>query len=235
MKIAICDDEEKLRLTLAEKIAKLFPEDTVESYESGEALLGAADEPDVLLLDVKMPGISGMETAKKIRLRNEKMIIIFITGEDQYVYDSFDVQAFHFLVKPFKTEKLKKVLERAKQQYSKDAGSEDKRYIMITSEGSHIRLCLNDVIYAEVFDSKVIVHTVSDDISYYGKLTDIEKIAGEGFFRTHRAYLVNMKHVIRYDASNVYFDHGKALMSKQNYPVFVRGLMKYNEKKGLFA
>jgi DNA-binding LytR/AlgR family response regulator len=235
MKIAICDDEEKLRRLLAEKIARLFPEDTVESYESGEAMLGAADEPDVLLLDIKMPGISGMETAKKIRLRNEMMIIIFITGEDQYVYDSFDVQAFHFLVKPFKTEKLKEVLERAKQQYSKDTGSGDKRYTMITAEGSHIRLYLNDVIYAEVFDSKVIVHTVNEDISYYGKLTDLEKTAGEGFFRTHRAYLVNMKYIIRYDSSNVYFDHGKALMSKQNYPVFVKELMKYNEKKGFFA
>lgn len=234
MKIAICDDDEKVRQVLIKKVKRIFPDDLVEEYSSGEELLASPSEPDILLLDIKMPGISGMETASKIRMLNEKMILIFITGENEYVYDAFDVQAFHFLVKPISDDKLTSVLESAKQHYFKNKKSE-KKYTMITTGGTHIKLCLNDVIYAEVFNSKVIVHTVDEEIEYYGKLTDLEKIAGDDFFRTHRAYLVNMKYVTKYDASNVYFDKGYALVSKQNYPTFVKALMKYSTQEGLFA
>ena len=90
MKIAVCDDEEKVRGSLARKITVFFPEDSVEVYESGEELLAACDLPDILLLDIGMPGISGMDVAKKLRRRSEKLILIFVTGEEQYVYDSFD-------------------------------------------------------------------------------------------------------------------------------------------------
>lgn len=234
MRIAICDDEEKVRLVLIKKVSKIFPDCIVEGFSSGGELLDATEQPDILLLDIKMAGTSGLETARKIRLKNDKMILIFITGEEGYVYDAFDVQAFHFLVKPIPEDRLQEVLEKAKQYYLKHIKSE-KKYTMITSGGMHIRLCLNDVIYAEVFNSKVIVHTVDGDVEYYGKLTAFEKIAGEDFFRTHRAFLVNMKYVIKYDASNVYFDQGVALLSKKNYPTFVRALMRYNTQKGLLV
>lgn len=106
---------------------------------------------------------------------------------------------------------------------------------MITSGGTHIKLCLNDIIYAEVFNSKVIVHTDESDIEYYGKLTDLEKLAGQDFFRTHRAFLVHLKYVVRYDAQTVYLKKGSAIVSKQNYPLFVQAMMKYNSRKGLLA
>ena len=230
MRIAVCDDEEKVREALAKKISLMFQEDSVETFASGEELLALKVLPDILLLDIRMQGMSGMEVARKIRLKDKKMILIFITGEEQYVFDSFDVGAFHFLVKPFSDDKLKVVLERAKEHIYQTAGNAEKKYVMITNGGTHIRLCLDDVIYAEVFNSKVIVHKVDEDIEYYGKLTDLEKLAGKNFFRTHRAYLVHLKYVIKYDASTVYFDSGKALVSKQNYPVFVKALMEYSRR-----
>ena len=230
MKIAVCDDEEKVRVSLAKKITGFFPEDTVEVYENGEEVLDARDLPDILLLDIKMPGMSGMDVAKKLRRKSEKLILIFVTGEEQYVYDSFDVQAFHFLVKPFSDEKLKGVLDRAKEQFVKQVEKKEKRYVMITNGGTHIRLCLDDVVYAEVFNSKVIVHKVNEDIEYYGKLTELERQAGEDFFRTHRAFLVHLKYVTKYNASIIYFDSGEALVSKQNYPAFVDALMQYNRR-----
>lgn len=234
MRIAICDDEEKVRKALINKVSKLFPDDEVKGFASGDDLLSSKEQPDILLLDIKMPGMSGLEVARKLRIKNERMVLIFVTGEEEYVYDAFDVQAFHFLVKPISEDRLNEVLERAKEHYLKHVGAK-KKYTMITSGGTHIRLCLNDVVYAEVFNSKVIVHTVDEDIEYYGKLTDLEKLAGEDFFRTHRGFLVNLNYVIKYDASNIYFDKGCALVSKQNYPAFVQRLMKYNTQKGLFV
>jgi DNA-binding LytR/AlgR family response regulator len=105
---------------------------------------------------------------------------------------------------------------------------------MVNSGGSHIRICLSDVIYAEVFNSKVIVHTTDSDIEYYGRLTELEKLAGEDFFRTHRAYLVHLKFVKKYDATNVYLKKGQALVSKQNYPKLVQKVLDYNRREGLF-
>ena len=234
MRIAICDDEEKVREILLRKVGAAFPEDTIDTFSSGEELLKASEVPDILLLDIKMPGISGMEVAKALRERAVKTVIIFITGEEQYVFDSFDVQAFHYLVKPFSDQKLGEVLNKAKELITKEKRQPEKKYVMVNSGGSHIRICLSDVIYAEVFNSKVIVHTTDSDIEYYGRLTELEKLAGEDFFRTHRAYLVHLKFVKKYDATNVYLKKGQALVSKQNYPKLVKKVLDYNRREGLF-
>ena len=234
MRIAICDDEEKVREILLRKVGAAFPEDTIDTFSSGEELLKASEVPDILLLDIKMPGISGMEVAKALRERADKTVIIFITGEEQYVFDSFDVQAFHYLVKPFSDQKLGEVLNKAKELITKEKRQPEKKYVMVNSGGSHIRICLSDVIYAEVFNSKVIVHTTDSDIEYYGRLTELEKLAGEDFFRTHRAYLVHLKFVKKYDATNVYLKKGQALVSKQNYPKLVQKVLDYNRREGLF-
>lgn len=227
MRIAVCDDEQKVREALADKVSLMFPKDSVETFARGEELLALKGLPDILLLDIKMPGISGMEVARRLREKDKKMILIFISGDEQYVFDSFDVRAFHYLVKPFSDDKLNEVLERAKEKISQTMWDTEKRYVMITNGGTHIRLCLDDVMYAEVYNSKVIVHKVDENIEYYGKLSELENLAGKDFFRTHRAYLVHLKYVIKYDASTVYFDSGKALVSKQNYPGFVKALMEY--------
>ena len=234
MRIVICDDEEKVREILLRKVGTAFPEDTIDTFSSGENLLKASEVPDILLLDIKMPGISGMEVAKRLRERTDKTVIIFITGEEQYVFDSFDVQAFHYLVKPFSDQKLEEVLNKAKELITKEKRQPEKKYVMVNSGGSHIRICLSDVIYAEVFNSKVIVHTTDSDIEYYGRLTELEKLAGEDFFRTHRAYLVHLKFVKKYDATNVYLKKGQALVSKQNYPKLVKKVLDYNRREGLF-
>ncbi len=234
MRIAICDDEEKVREILLRKVGAAFPEDPIDTFSSGEELLKASEVPDILLLDIKMPGISGMEVAKRLRERTDKTVIIFITGEEQYVFDSFDVQAFHYLVKPFSDQKLEEVLNKAKELITKEKRQPEKKYVMVNSGGSHIRICLSDVIYAEVFNSKVIVHTTDSDIEYYGRLTELEKLAGEDFFRTHRAYLVHLKFVKKYDATNVYLKKGQALVSKQNYPKLVKKVLDYNRREGLF-
>ena len=234
MRIVICDDEETVREILLRKVGAAFPEDTIDTFSSGEELLKVSEVPDILLLDIKMPGISGMEVAKALRERADKTVIIFITGEEQYVFDSFDVQAFHYLVKPFSDQKLEEVLNKAKELITKEKRQPEKKYVMVNSGGSHIRICLSDVIYAEVFNSKVIVHTTDSDIEYYGRLTELEKLAGEDFFRTHRAYLVHLKFVKKYDATNVYLKKGQALVSKQNYPKLVQKVLDYNRREGLF-
>ena len=203
MQIAICDDEVSMVQILEEKIKKLLPDAVIEKYLSGDELIASGSKPDILFLDIQMPGMDGMETAKVLRQDNEDMILIFVTAAEEYVFQAFDVGAFHYLVKPFSDEKLKEVVTKAVHNIKRSSRLEkDEKYIMVQTAGSHIKIFLRDIVYAEVYNRKVIIHTRSTDIEYYGKLQELSDMAGTDFFRTHRAYLVHFKYVEKYDATN---------------------------------
>ena len=203
MQIAICDDEVSMVQILEEKIKKLLPDAVIDKYLSGDELIASGSKPDILFLDIQMPGMDGMETAKVLRQDNEDMILIFVTAAEEYVFQAFDVGAFHYLVKPFSDEKLKEVVTKAVHNIKRSSRLEkDEKYIMVQTAGSHIKIFLRDIVYAEVYNRKVIIHTRSTDIEYYGKLQELSDMAGTDFFRTHRAYLVHFKYVEKYDATN---------------------------------
>ena len=235
MKIAVCDDEEKIRNVILSELKSSFPDDEIISFGIGEDVLRTVEQdgymPNIILLDIMMPGVSGMDVARKLRDISDDVVIIFITGEKQYVFDAFDVRAFHFLVKPFSNEKLVSVIKAAKEEIAKATLKPQKKYVMLNSRGSHIRLCASDIIFAEVYGARIIVHTRTDEIEYYGHLSELEKLVGDGFFRTHRGYLVNLRFVKKYDAGKCYMSKGEALISKQNYPIFVKALIDYNKKR----
>ena len=188
---------------------------------------------DIVITDIQMPGMDGMETARILRQKNEKMVLIFVTAVEEYVFQAFDVAAFHYLVKPFSDEKFEEVVKRAVrsiEQYSENQSYE--KYMMVQSGGSHMKVFLKDIVYAEVYNRKVIIHTRDTNIEYYGKLQELSEIVGADFFRTHRAYLVHFKYVQKYDANCVTMENGTALIAKQNYPEFVKQYLKYNQRKG---
>lgn len=235
LRVAICDDEKPIRDMLEEKVKEMFPSAVTKTFSSGKELLKSKTEADILFLDIQMPGMDGMEAAKLLRREHADTLILFVTAAPEYVFDAFDVGAFHYLVKPLSDEKFCEVFGKAvwevKNRKSK-AGKEDEEYMMIQSGGVHTKILLKDIIYAEVFNRKVIIHTVNGDTEYYGKLTDLEKKAGEDFFRTHRSYLIHFKFVQKYDAETIVMQKGTALIAKQNYPEFVRQYLKYNQRKG---
>ncbi len=238
MQIAVCDDEKEIRDMLAEMIGKLYPEAALSLYQSGEELLLSEKEPDILLLDIQMPGKNGMETAKELRRKNKKAIIIFVTALEDFVFQAFDVGAFHYLVKPFDDGKFAEVLRNAVEQSEdrkkpEDAGRKGEiPSLIITTGGEHITIHLEDVVYAEVFDRKVILHTMDADIEYYGKMKELEEKAGDEFYRTHRSFLVNFDFIRKYDATTVYLKKGQVLMAKRKYQEFVKQYLRYNQRKG---
>ena len=235
MRIAICDDEKSIRELIGNKVAKQYPEAEIVFFQSGEELLLSDKHVDILFLDIQMSGKNGMETARELRKKDKGMILIFVTAVEEYVFQAFDVGAFHYIVKPIDDEKFKDVLLRAVEELSirgREVREPEASYVMINNGGVHTKVMIEDIVYAEVFNRKVVIHKLNDEIEYYGKMSDLEAVAGDSFFRPHRAYLVNFKYVEKYDATTIYLEKGTALMAKQNYPDFVKKYMKYNQRKG---
>ncbi len=235
MRIAICDDEKNIRELIGSKVTTQYLDAEIVFYQSGEELLSSEKHIDILFLDIQMAGRNGMETARELRKKGNNVILIFVTAVEEYVFRAFDVGAFHYIVKPIDDAKFADVLQKAVDEVNSRNNKEqvsEERYVMINNRGVHTKVILDEIVYAEVFNRKIVIHKMNETIEYYGKMSDLEELAGDNFFRPHRAYLINFKYVEKYDATTVYLEKGNVLMAKQNYPEFVKKYMKYNQKRG---
>ncbi|MGJ0906512.1 LytR/AlgR family response regulator transcription factor [Clostridium botulinum] len=228
LKLAICDDEKYQReeivgiiveaLRLKNKQYKIF------QFDNGENLVSSTDVFDIYFLDIKMDKLTGLEVAKKIRLINKEAIIIFITGLKDYVFDAFDVNAFHYILKPIDENKLKDVLYSALLQFDKKD-----EFIIAKTISQATKIFLKDIMYIESQHRKLRIHTKNNIIEYYHKISDIEKeLYGCSFFRCHKSYIVNLKYVESYD--NVFItliNSEKIYVSKYRLDDFSKAFMYY--------
>lgn len=158
-----------------------------------------------------------------------------MTALEEYVFEAFDVRAFQYLVKPFSEERFAVVLKEAVDQYlelSSGVSEVEEKSLMVKIGGTHMNIKLADIISAEVYNRKIVLHKIDGDIEYYGRMSALEELAGEDFFRSHRAYLVHFKYVVKYDKSMVYLERGTALMAKKNYQEFVKRYLGYIQRIG---
>ncbi|MFD3156321.1 LytR/AlgR family response regulator transcription factor [Haloimpatiens sp. FM7330] len=228
LKVAVCDDEKTEReiivhmidrfLKLNNKCYKLF------EFGNGEDLISSIRDFDIYFLDIKMDKLTGIEAAKKIRLINEKAVIIFITGLKDYVFDAFDVRAFHYILKPINEAKLKKILYSALKHFDK----KDK-YIIAKTIRQSTKILIKDIMYIESTQRKLKVHTTYDVIEYYHKLSDIEQeLYNDSFFRCHKSYIVNLKYVRSYDTTFITLTNSeKIYVSKYRLADFSKAFMYY--------
>ena len=244
MRIAICDDERTIREYLEDLVLTVDSSITVIQYEEGSKLLEEDFNADILLLDIQMPGIDGMEAAKALRSRGSKVIIVFVTAIEEYVFDAFDVGAAGYIVKPFDDSRVRDVLlsaiRVAKEQRRIDSLLSEQlkhsnRTILVKTDSGNINISLSDVAYAEVFDRKIVLHLKDKStISYYGRMSSLENIAGSDFFRIHRSYLVNLIFIKSYDSKNVVVLSDSIPIARGKYHDFVKVYLEfYTRREGL--
>ncbi|MBQ9610725.1 MAG: response regulator transcription factor [Lachnospiraceae bacterium] len=236
MTIGVCDDEREIRTYIAEKIRLYDSDINVVLFESGEKLVGYNDKLDILFLDIQMSGTDGIKAAEQLRAKDKSLVIIFVTALTEYVYRAFDVGAFNYILKPIDKVKFYEVLNKAvayvnNNQEDKAATEENDRVMLIHSHGVHTNVRIDDIVYAEVLNRKVTLHMTDDTYEYYGKLSDLEALAGDSFFRVHRAYLINMKYVRSYNGDSIRLTNGNVQMSKAKYKDFVKAFLRYTVKE----
>lgn len=223
MRIAICDDETRGRERIRTLLDSEFSGAQTSEFDSGTKLIEAVKggyQPDIVLLDIAMEGMNGMEVAKKLRSLSD-VILIFVTGIKEQVFQAFDVGAFHYLMKPVDQEKLKSVLDRAVKEVEKRAGAP--KFLLVKTAGAHRRVPVEDILYVENSGRKVILHTRTEKIEYYERMNHLEGLLGEDFFRCHRGYLVALAAVSGYDNTSITLDNGdKVYLSKQKYAEFAK-------------
>ena len=240
MKLAICDDEKRIRDIIAESVKEVSEKIEIELYADAKGILSASFDSDILFLDIQMPGIDGMGAARMLRSYGKKTVIVFVTALEDQVFNAFDVGAFNYIVKPFTKAKIIEVFKKAVKQAEdqrlvETAISEQEeagRTITVKSGGTNTRVILSEVQYAEIYDRRIILHMESsDDIEYYGRISDLENIAGKDFFRVHRAYLVNLGAVKSYDSKYVHMSDADIPVARGKYQELIRAYMSYHTRR----
>ncbi len=227
MKIAICDDTLILHQDLKKCLEKYSIERKLcciyDDYTKGADLLSSEIKYDIIFMDYQMDGLNGLETARMLRKRNDNVAIIFLTSYSDIVFDVFEVNAFRFLVKPIDFQKLSSAMDAYL------ASLDDCNFILLKTDDGNKRIKIDDIIYAEASDKYCYIRTVDDSILYKNTLSEIEKmLPQESFFRSHRTYLVNMKHITTHTATNIQFDNNEyALISKLKLTPFKKEFSDY--------
>lgn len=234
LSIAVCDDEIIECCSIAKKIKDILDEIKapclVRQFNSGQELLQASECFDIIFLDIMMSGLNGMKTAELFRKRAYDKILIFMSSSREYVFEAYDVEAFQYLLKPVNDEKLKRVLQKAVLKTK--AKSHD--FIIFNKERQQKKWFLDDIYYFEIKGRKIDVHGTKGVFSYYERIGALEEsLRGKDFFRCHKSYLINLKHVEGYDRQEAGLDNGERIMiAKRRYEAFCREILAYMRKNG---
>jgi Response regulator of the LytR/AlgR family len=229
-RIVICDDEEYTCQTIRDYLNRYQSEKgeafSVRAFASGEELLrDMPRDTDILLLDIKMCEISGMEAARILRARHAEVCIIFITTMVQYALEGYEVHAFGFLKKPIVYEQFSRQMTEALHSLS----FKEDFCISFRSGTETVRVSASDIYYIEAFGHNINVVTKTKNEKTDMSLSEFEAhLKTHGFFRCHKSYLVNHKYISRIEQDKLrIFNGDEVLISRHRRKEFLDDFTRY--------
>lgn len=188
--IAVCDDEQIIMEQLKKLLETYRPDCMVTMYRSGEGLLDAFDQYDLIFLDIEMPQTNGMELAAKLRELQYDGEVIFLTSYTDYMQDAFKVRAFRYLQKPIREDQLEEALCAAEEEFQQ-------QYLLLTGE-KVFRIKIRDILYLEAVHNETYIVTKTGELVVRSPMREIyEMLDPAEFIQTHKSYVVALR-AIRY-------------------------------------
>ena len=225
MKIAICDDEIHFIDAICPMLEKWAKEReiklTLYRFMNGDDLIDAQKSEcmDLIILDVIMPLLSGIDTARELRNTNQTVPIVFLTSSREFAVDSYEVKALNYLIKPVDEAKLFLVLD----DFLKAFRQPETFFTAKTADGFQ-RIDIADVDYLEAQNKQVLVHLSNDRTiairELFSKCAEVFS-PENGFCCCHRSYIVNLNNVERFSKTEIITVHNAVIpISRNSYAAF---------------
>lgn len=231
IKIAFCDDDMEVLHQINELLDRYRVERnediTYAAFQSPFELLTEIEKgirPDILFLDVVMPGQNGMDVAKEIRQYDTNMKIIFLTSSPEFAVESYSVGAYFYQLKPIWEESFFRLMDAVLAECEK----KKKNSLILRSKDGITRIDLQQLEYCEVLGRKLLFHLENGAVlESAGSLDDLagQLMQHSNFFRPHRSFLVNMEYIQNISSrsikmvndAEIQIPHGKCSEIKNTY------------------
>lgn len=235
IRFAICEDVPQMAEELSHQLAGYLQERraadyTLHRFSSGCALLENGGSFDVIFLDIQMQRPDGMQTARLLRQRGDRSLIIFVTVLAELVFDAFQVEAFDYLLKPLDSAHFRRTMDRALLLLEQRAAG-----ALVIRRGSGCELLpFAEILYCEVLGRKVYLHLQDGMLtSYNDRLINLERRVDGRFFKCHRSYLVNLDHIRGCQAGQVMLPRGEAIpVSRLRERELTEALLRRMQERG---
>lgn len=233
--IAVCDDMASLRKEIVKNLFRYSMNKefdyTVDEYENGDALIYSDRQYDIIFMDYQFDdGMNGVMTSKVLREQGCDASIIFLSGYPDKVFESFEVNAFSFLVKPIDQRKFDEAIDAFLES------RKNNHIININIDGANHFINENRIIYIMADAKNSLIHLSGEaDLECHEMLSVVgQKLSEQSFYRCSRSYIVNLRHVIGNDHRSVFMDDGiKVPLSRSMYKEFLAAFSRYAMEKNL--
>lgn len=229
MKIAVVDDDntqlEYLKKLVTEWSAKAEHSVIFDVFFSSEEFLFKNEDRldyDIIILDIQMEKMSGMELARKIRQKDKLVRIVFLTGIKDYVFEGYEVNAYRYIMKPYKDADIISVLDEYEEN------KENQPVYLLEYYGELKKIYVHDIIYITVDNHYLNMETTQSNYQWKETLGNIREKLGEGFVLINRSTLVNLRHVESINKTDCIMSDGKKLsISRNSYKALNVAFIKY--------
>lgn len=207
--VIIADDEMGIRLLLRKAVEKNTGFEVVGEAADGESAVSMAEslKPDVIFMDVEMPGLNGVECAKRIQDINPKVIIIFATAHEEYMPNAFELYAFDYIIKPFNIDRINQTLYRISMLLNKKENSHSSplyqnksglgKLLIRNKEGISL-IDEEDILLIQRENRNTVIYTLYERYVTSDGLNDLEKrLNKELFLRCHKSYIINISMIYK--------------------------------------
>ena len=232
VRIKILEDDPSDRDALIECLQKYEHEQgrhfSITAYSDPAAFLAACHtDSDLIFMDIELPGMNGIDTARRLRAVDPAVVLVFITNMEQYAINGYEVDALDFVIKPIHYCRFASMMRRALRSLP----VRNEKEVILQTAGSVRRLRLSQIYYVEIQDHRLLYHTDQGRLEAWGKLSDVEaELDAYHFARCSSSHLVNLQHITSMSKTEVTIGSTTLPISQRRRKAFCDRVIAYLNK-----